>query len=335
MSYKETLNRINAQKKRRIRERQREEIRTTVLKPVRENVGVALGVTVLTTVGLASFSQNVVYADTEVVTTNEPTSNTSNNSNNDTKTTVKDTTSETKTTFDKDKDKVVYAKQANVVSKEVVDTEKTNVTPVATAGVTNDLTDVTDYSIKGTDAIKKMLVDNVTEIKSVMTDAEYKALLWEKEQSYCLKQKVNVFDNWRTLRGKGISNSKTRTYMSYKAVTATYTTNYKVLNSRKAWNNAATGLRMYEDRYCVAVGLKYGRAGDKIDLVMEDGTVIKAIIGDSKAKKDTDETMMFQRHDGSIVELITDGTKFRRERVPAVLRQHITRIVNLKGVTFE
>lgn len=334
MSYKETLNRINAQKKRRIRERQMDEIRTTVLKPVRENVGVALGVTVLTTVGLASLGHNVVYADTEVVTTNETTSNTPNSDTENTSTANSDiTTSETKTTSDKDK--VVYTKQANVVSKEVVDTEKTNVTPVATAGVTNDLTDVTDYAIKGTDAIKKMLVDNVTEIKSVMTDAEYKALLWEKEQSYCLKQKVNVFDNWRTLRGKGISNSKTRTYMSYKAVTATYTTNYKVLNSRKAWNNASTGLRMYEDRYCVAVGLKYGRAGDKIDLVMEDGTVVKAIIGDSKAKKDTDETMMFQRHDGSIVELITDGTKFRREKVPAVLRQHITRIVNLKGVTFE
>ena len=317
MSYKETLDRINAQKKKRIRERQLEELRTTVLKPVRENVGVALGVTVLTTVGLASLGHNVVYADTEVVTTSN--ANTSNANTSNTNTSSKE----------------VYSKQVNVVSKEVVDTDKTNVEPVATAGVTKDITSVKDYSIKGTDAIKQMLVDNVTEIKSVMTEEEYRALLWEKEQDYCLKQKVNVFDNWRTLKGKGISNSKTRTHMSYKAVTATYTMNYKVLNSRKAWNNASTGLRMYEDRYCVAVGLKYGRAGDKIDFVMEDGTVVKAIIGDSKAKKDTDETRMFQKDDGSIVELITDGTKFKRDKVPAVLRQHITRIVNLKGVNFE
>lgn len=51
------------------------------------------------------------------------------------------------------------------------------------------------------------------------------------------------------------------------------------------------GIRMVDGRYCVAVGtavLKSGNVGSYIDLILRNGTVIPAIIGDFKAVQHTD-----------------------------------------------
>lgn len=317
MSYKDTLDRISAQKRARIRERQFKEIKRVVLQPVRENANVIIGATTLATVGIIGVSAMPVYADSA----NEEIM-------------VEDTTK-------------VYIKDAPCPAKSVVDTEKTDMNRHVTAGVTSEIYKVAkeqDYTYNnGHKIVQEILIDTLSKKsieeeepnKKELTEEEKAQLLWEKEKEYCLLQQQNVYDNWRTTRGKGVSNSSTRTHMSYTAVTSTSSMQYKILRSKRAWNSKYTGLRMYDDRYCVAVGTKYGRAGDKIDLVMEDGSVVKAIIGDIKSNKDTDETHMFQKDDGSIVELITDGSEYDRNKVPAVLRQHIKAIVNIEGIDFE
>lgn len=67
------------------------------------------------------------------------------------------------------------------------------------------------------------------------------------------------------------------------------------------------GIRMVGDRYCVAVGSRFTeRIGAKIDVVLENGSVIKCILGDQKADKDTDETNSYHLSDGSYLEFIVD-----------------------------
>lgn len=324
MSYNETLKRVNARKKARIRERQVAEFKKTALKPVSDNIGLVVGATALATLGFASVNTSMVFADGVV---------------------VEDTVSDNNVLDNK---KNFAVKNISSVHKPVIDTDKTEV-KLCTAGFSANLTDISQSKIPtspiSVDVIQNNLVKTTCayqEKKEKEKKEEEKKALekrkkeekWNREVEYCKQQEVNVFENWRTNLGNGKSNSKTRTHMSYTAVTSHSSMQYKVLNSADAWSSKYTGLRMVGDRYCVAVGLKYGVAGDKIDLVMEDGSVVKAIIGDIKARKDTDETNMFQKDDGSIVELITDGNPYDADKVPAVLKQHITRIVNVEGMVF-
>lgn len=324
MSYNETLKRVNARKKARIRERQVAEFKKTALKPVSDNIGLVVGATALATLGFASVNTSMVFADGVV---------------------IEDTVSDNDVLDNK---KNFAVKNISSVHKPVIDTDKTEV-KLCTAGFSANLTDISQSKIPtspiSVDVIQNNLVKTTCayqEKKEKEKKEEEKKALekrkkeekWNREVEYCKQQEVNVFENWRTNLGNGKSNSKTRTHMSYTAVTSHSSMQYKVLNSADAWSSKYTGLRMVGDRYCVAVGLKYGVAGDKIDLVMEDGSVVKAIIGDIKARKDTDETNMFQKDDGSIVELITDGNPYDADKVPAVLKQHITRIVNVEGMVF-
>ena len=324
MSYNETLKKVNARKKARIRERQVAEFKKTALKPVSDNIGLVVGATALATLGFASINTSMVFADGVV---------------------VEDTVSDNNVLDNK---KNFAVKNISSVHKSVIDTDKTEV-KLCTAGFSANLTDISQSKIPtspiSVDVIQNNLVKTTCayqEKKEKEKKEEEKKALekrkkeekWNREVEYCKQQEVNVFENWRTNLGNGKSNSKTRTHMSYTAVTSHSSMQYKVLNSADAWSSKYTGLRMVGDRYCVAVGLKYGVAGDKIDLVMEDGSVVKAIIGDIKARKDTDETNMFQKDDGSIVELITDGNPYDADKVPAVLKQHITRIVNVEGMVF-
>lgn len=324
MSYNETLKRVNARKKARIRERQVAEFKKTALKPVSDNIGLVVGATALATLGFASINTSMVFADGVV---------------------VEDTVSDNDVLDNK---KNFAVKNISSVHKPVIDTDKTEV-KLCTAGFSANLTEISQSKIPtspvSVDVIQNNLVKTTCSYQEKKEkekkEEEKKALekrkkeeKWNREVEYCKQQEVNVFENWRTNLGNGKSNSKTRTHMSYTAVTSHSSMQYKVLNSADAWSSKYTGLRMVGDRYCVAVGLKYGVAGDKIDLVMEDGSVVKAIIGDIKARKDTDETNMFQKDDGSIVELITDGNPYDADKVPAVLKQHITRIVNVEGMVF-
>jgi len=67
------------------------------------------------------------------------------------------------------------------------------------------------------------------------------------------------------------------------------------------------GIRMVDGRYCIAVGYRFcDRIGTKIDVVLEDGRRIKCIMGDAKARKDTDDTESYHLVDGSYVEFIVD-----------------------------
>lgn len=128
--------------------------------------------------------------------------------------------------------------------------------------------------------------------------------------------------------GQGVCDSAKRTYMDYRLVTATNTNNYRVLNSDDSYTDSNTGIRMNDNQICVAVGSYYGLPGDYIDIVLEDGTVVEAIVADGKADEDTDPTNRYQKYDGSVVELIVDTNVYNPSN-STYLQQKITKIINL------
>ena len=100
-------------------------------------------------------------------------------------------------------------------------------------------------------------------------------------------------------------------YMDYKKITSRVSRQCAVVNSEDAHSDPTTGLRMVGNRYCIAIGQGYGMcAGDKVDVVLSDGSYIPCILGDMKAVLDTDEFMQYHLSDHDVVEMIVDDTVF-------------------------
>ena len=99
------------------------------------------------------------------------------------------------------------------------------------------------------------------------------------------------------------TNSGFKSYMNYKKITKVNSPQYKL----QQWAHTdSQGFRLYEGRYCLAVGTGTGsKVGQYVDIVLENGTHIPGIIGDMKANKDTDSSNMFTSN-GCCCEFIVD-----------------------------
>lgn len=99
-----------------------------------------------------------------------------------------------------------------------------------------------------------------------------------------------------------------KTYMDYRTITSTGTYEYKLQNTIAYTND--DGIRMIDGRYCIAVGTAFGtRIGQYIDLVLENGTVIHCVMGDTKSDEHTDSEHVFTVASGCCSEFIVETEK--------------------------
>lgn len=156
------------------------------------------------------------------------------------------------------------------------------------------------------------------------------------------KTYVKVGDNKASIKTKHLTKKKPKgvikkipcntckSYMSYRTITCTSSPQYK-MQHRRAYTDEATGVRMVDGRYCIAVGPKVAsRIGTKLELIYASGKRIPAIVGDQKGN-----TIDGYRHpDGSAVEFIVDYRNLpRRARLMgdmSVLRKFRGDIVAIK-----
>lgn len=121
-----------------------------------------------------------------------------------------------------------------------------------------------------------------------------------------------------------------KSYMSYRAITATGSPQYK-LQHGKAYTDYDTGVRMVEGRYCIAVGPKVAsKIGTKLELVYDSGKKVPAIVSDQKGG-----TVDGYRHpDGSAIEFVVDNSALPRvARLMgdmSVLKKFKGRVVKIK-----
>lgn len=99
------------------------------------------------------------------------------------------------------------------------------------------------------------------------------------------------------------SKDSFKSYMDYRTITDKTSRQYKFQKyAYTAWH----GIRMVDDRYCIAVGSYYSTTiGQEIDVVLENGTVIKCIVADLKDDRHTDSKNQ-QNPNGSVIEFIVD-----------------------------
>ncbi len=74
------------------------------------------------------------------------------------------------------------------------------------------------------------------------------------------------------------------------------------------------GFMKLDDRYLIAVGSKFNTLpGQYIDLILENGVVIKCMMGDEKADVDTDATNVFTYRSRCCSEFIIDEKTIRKD----------------------
>ena len=156
------------------------------------------------------------------------------------------------------------------------------------------------------DEIDLQAVDLATDVVSILQrEVDESNDSWQREINYCINYRENVPNGVLGCYSQAI------TYMGYHKVTLRTSAQYFLLNSTECYTDIVSGIRMIGDRYCIALGSYYtDRIGTKVDLVFENGVILKCILGDQKADEHTNLTHQFHLSDGSVAEFIVDYAYF-------------------------
>lgn len=99
-----------------------------------------------------------------------------------------------------------------------------------------------------------------------------------------------------------------KAYMSYRAITAKNSIQYRIQHSDAVWTDEF-GFRRYGDYYLVALGTYYSQhAGETFQITLEDGTSFLAMTRDIKSDRDTDSLHQVHIVNGTanLIEFLVD-----------------------------
>lgn len=140
---------------------------------------------------------------------------------------------------------------------------------------------------------------------SVLTTSGTSIKRKAKSKSGILKAKKSKKPKYTKMEVPKHNNFKS--YMGYRSITCKASKQYKLQQRAKT---GKYGIRTIKGRYLIALGTYYTKnVGDKFDIKLSDGTILKCMIGDIKSDRHTDSKRQKQKYDGSIMEFITDPSK--------------------------
>lgn len=146
-------------------------------------------------------------------------------------------------------------------------------------------------------------------IKYVTHSKKWVKIKYKKKFAYIAKRHISK----KKMKYKEYSVPKYsgyKSWMPYTAITASGSPQYKM--QRRYGYTGKYGIRMVKGRFCVAIGSHFKiRIGQYFDLVLANGTVIKCILGDEKADRDTDGSNIFSRN-GCCSEFLIDRGSLAR-----------------------
>lgn len=156
---------------------------------------------------------------------------------------------------------------------------------------------------------KPSLYSNIIEIIPFNTKIQYANynsdwIIINYNETNCYVSKKYISDKAITYTSYNVpKNTGFKSFMPYKAITNKSSKQYKL--QQKAYTGNY-GIRMVEDRYCAVLGSYFKKEiGTRFDLVLENGAIIKCILGDIKSSKDTKEDNITS-FNGCISEFIVD-----------------------------
>lgn len=139
-----------------------------------------------------------------------------------------------------------------------------------------------------------------------------KQLEEERQKNNDLTSKVDELNKQLAERRKQrniISLTKVssfKSYMDYRTITNKGSYAYQLQQQAITDEN---GLRKINGYYCVAMGTRYGKVGDKLYIETDEGAHWNVILADIKSDKHTDSTHSYTLSNGCMMEFIVDTGK--------------------------
>lgn len=107
------------------------------------------------------------------------------------------------------------------------------------------------------------------------------------------------------------SNNSFKSYMGAHKITDTSSAQYQL---KSEYLDSACGIKLVGDRYVIAIGTYYTETvGTRVDLVMENSSIVPCIVGDVKRDRDTDAMNRQHNVDGSVIEFVVNADTLSSE----------------------
>lgn len=204
--------------------------------------------------------------------------------------------------------------------------------PCLTAGLSNELNSIaksndkieyktmyvigTNVNIRKQPSTESKVIGHVSFNKKILVSkshdndwyvVSYKDSIGYINKKYVSKQKCDY-------KSFDVPYAKKKTWMSYTTITSKNTRQYKMQHSIAY--TGKYGIRMVDDRYCVALGSHFGcEIGQYFDLVLANGTVISCVMGDVKKDINTDAANIITVDSNCLSEFIVDRPLLKYEAV--------------------
>lgn len=160
-----------------------------------------------------------------------------------------------------------------------------------------------EFQTHATNVEDTIYVLNDSKVPEANTETTYAKII---EERVSLSQETENIEETKQVYSVPTNNGF-KSYMYYTAITSTNSLQYKLQRMAYTGNY---GIRMVNERYCVAVGTAFGmQVGQCFDLVLQNGTVIPCVLADVKADGDTDSSNIFTGN-GCCSEFLVDKEAF-------------------------
>lgn len=180
--------------------------------------------------------------------------------------------------------------------------------------------------------------ENIALYYSLMNEANSSGATPSAASSMSLEQQLDSVGGTAVNLPSGLGS--VHSYMGWQCITAPSSNQYK-LREAAGMNFDSEGFGKIGDRYVVATTTTFGNVGDYIDVVQEDGSVIKCIIGDIKSQGDPGCNQWGHNNGQCVVEFVVDKASWYGGHAnPGTSschpewNQNITQIIN-KGNYFD
>lgn len=149
------------------------------------------------------------------------------------------------------------------------------------------------------------------DIDKIMTNVNNQSILsreWTKIEKE-LEESIgymNVYEEYDIP-----TNNSFKSYMPYTSITSINSPQYKLQNQYAY--TGEFGIRQVNKRFCIAIGtFSSAKIGTYVDLILENETVIRCIVGDFKSDIHTDTNNIVTLHNNCVSEFIIDSEQLVR-----------------------
>ena len=219
-------------------------------------------------------------------------------------------------------DQSVEGRLIQALEELLEDAEPTPTPVIVDVPVQEDDSDIQRVLVMSQEKLTRQLKTFSKYIKKSYKEAQKEQKRIEQEQAAAKAAEEEKYINTILDKASNVPNgesgckSQFKSWMRASSISAKRSGQWKLLHHENCYEDPDTHFMMYkcedgEVRICCALGSYYtDLIGTKVNIIFEDGHMLKCILADQKADQHTDRTNRYHLCDGSVLEFVV-GSGFK------------------------